>query len=410
MTENNNNPPPLESAFEAAQKFTNPLARSLLLGELAKVQYAAGLFEEAWRSIEAIPNRMEKKGVLLHLALDDLQANRTERLAELVRKIVDADPNSESTAGRLALSLLEQKNVDAVLLLLSAVEKPFDSERSRYTFFEKLVELDGERRLDEVRKFASMFSDENYRDWSRLAIMKLLAKTGSWPEAKRMADEFSQDRRRSWAFLELARIVEGKTEQELRSRLLERSAEILEAVDVTTENIETVATQLRLLGKSAYRMGETELGARLLERCEAEAAKITLPMPRFRAQYLLARSLRELGLIADVTDYLNAMEIRNEKLSGLQRSLVFQWLAEAERNGEKTWNLAVWEAAREGELPGGEFPKAERLAEIVRRYGIQMRNEKPTPTGDPELDAVNLSAEEFEDYYFSPFAIDDCGC
>ena len=410
MIQEKRQPSPFEAAFEAAEKFSNPLARSLVLTELAKTQFAVGRFDDAFRSIAAVPNRMEKKSVLIHLALDAVESGRIGPLPKLVTMLVETDPNSEATVGRLAQSLLERKspNIEASLSLLALVDKPFDSDRSRYFFFEKLLDLGGP--MEDVRKISTMFADENYRDWGRLALAKHSAKTGAWPEAEKLADGFSQPRRRSWAFLELARIAGKNSETKKVVELLSRSTEILEKIDVDPENIEPVTTQLRILGKTAYRAGETELGTRLLEQCEATAAKMTLSVPRFRAQYLLARTLHRLGLVADVDEYLDSKAIWNEKLSGLQRSLVLQWSAEAKGSNASDWLSAIREASRFEELPDNDFSQAERIIEIVRRYGGEMMSDKPTPGNDPGADAVNLSAEEFEDYYFSPFSIDDCGC
>ena len=66
------------------------------------------------------------------------------------------------------------------------------------------------------------------------------------------------------------------------------------------------------------------------------------------------------------------------------------------------------EAGRKEEREVDELDRAERIGEIVRRFATRNHDEKPS--GDPRLDAVTLSAEAFEAYYFSPFSIDDCGC
>ncbi len=424
---------PFDAALKAARNFSNPSARSLVLAELAKAQFASGMCDAALTTAAEIPNRAEKKGVLLHLALECVQKNDTQKimslLPELVRRIVETDANSASVAGRLALSLLELETPDiaAALSLLETVQNPFGTDRERYMFFEKLLEKPvtpvGVDRLDAARKLATTFTDENYRDWAVLGLATFSAKISDWPEAERLADQFSQPRRRSWAFFELARWAEKNGEAEKCGKLLSRSADLLEAVvpdpeSASSEDAEAVATQLRIIGKFALSRGESELGERLLERCESTVSAIAPPMSRFRARYFLARVMWKLGLVGDVTEYIDSKAVWSEQLSGvqpgLQRSRVLQWLAEAKhlKNAESDWTVSIREAARAGEIPGNDFPQAERIVEIVRRYEVERRGsgKSAVPQGDPVLDAVNLSSEEFEEYYFSPFAIDDCGC
>ncbi len=428
---------PFESALGAARNFSNPLARSLVLVELAKTQFAAISPDSAWTAIEEIPNRAEKKGVLLDLALDCVQHGPSALLPDLLRRLVAVDPNSSTTAGRLALSLLERDSPDVggALTLLKTTEQPFDTERECYVFFEKLLHVlmaGKEDHIEDIQTLFASFTDENYRDWSRLALVKFWAKKGDWTEAERWADPFSLPRRRSWAFFELARLAQKNNDTKRMSALLVRAAALLDTVERDTaeqnaENAEPLATQLRILGQFSLQSGERELGEQLLERCEAMATSISQPVPRWRAQLFLARTLWKCRLLDSVTEYIDAKAIWDETQSGiqpgLQRSLVLQWLAEAKpfRQAENDWQAAVQEAARTEmearELHGDEFPQAERLAEIVKRYSAEIQRNKKTPEeldadahGDPTLDVVNLSAAEFEDYYFSPFSIDDCGC
>ncbi len=409
---------PFDAAQEAARSFSNPLARSLVLAELAKARFASESLDAALKTIAEIPNRAEKKAVLIDLALECVEKNEIAPLAELLRQLVVTDPNSASTAGRLALSLLEQKtpNSAAALSLLETVADPFDSDRDRYAFFEKLIVVSGMDGAEALQNLSQTFTDENYRDGARLALVKFFAANNAEREAEHLATQFALPRRRSWAFFELAKQAAAEKNTARVAALLHRSSDILDSIELEPENAESLATQLRIIGQFACRVGENELGEQLLERCEDVVAQILLPMPRLRGQYFLARTLWQLGRLNDVTEYLDAKAIWNETeiQPGVQRSLVLQWSAEAKMMSQarSDWTAAIREAARRSELPGSDFTQAERVAELVRRYGAE-RSRSQTPIeaqGNPVLDAVNLSAGEFEDYYFSPFAFDDCGC
>lgn len=399
---------PFETVRQAADSLANPLARSTLLAELAKAQVDAGAFDDALTTVDVIPNRMEKRKILLHLALDAVRDGRRTDLFRLARRMLETDSQAGPVVGRLALDVLESGEVDAAMELLRIAETPFDSDRARYDFLGKLLPLTGLEKLDDVQKFLDQFSAPDYRDWALLAFARRLAALGEWAEAEEWADSFSQPRRRSWALYELSRMAEG----ERRKKLFERSAKILWTIpiesDGDSEDTEKQAIQLRILGKSALRDGFTDTGYSLLERAEAAAQAISVPIQRSRALLFLAKVLRESGLIDSVGTYLDASNWNRPNLPGIQCSRLLQWKAETERNKLDDWNASVREAARPEKLETDEFPRVERLAELVRRFSFQ--HQKTEPTGRPDRDAMLLSAEEFEEYYFSPFAVDDCNC
>jgi predicted negative regulator of RcsB-dependent stress response len=399
---------PFIATQTAVERLSNPLAKSLILAELAGVQAENGLIDDAFTSIAQIPNRSEKRNVLSRLAFQSVGQNKTELLIRLVQTMFEVDTGSSATVGRLAQSLLEAGNekgkiyVTTALELVRAVEHPFDSERLRYDFVAKLIEIDVNEQSSNIRQFIETFTDTDYRDWALLAFAKRFAVQNQWADAEKIAGDFLLPRRQSWAFFELSRLATGEKKQ----KLLERAGEILETIFIEPDSAEALSVQLRILGKTAFEAENEEVGIRLLERSEAAAACVPTPMQRFRTQYFLAKVLRELRQIDSVRNYLNIRELAESKLSGIERSRVWVWLAEAEPSDDN-WTTAI-QSASEPDNQSADIPCAERVAEILKRFSH--RNRQNAPTGEPDIDAVRLDAENFEEYYFSAFTITDCGC
>jgi hypothetical protein len=202
----------------------------------------------------------------------------------------------------------------------------------------------------------------------------------------------------------LSRLTAGKNS----NSCLLRAGEILETISIEPELAESLAIQSRILGKAAWKTGNSELGLRLLEWSETATAQISVPFQRFRAHYFLAKVLRELGQIFSVQEYLDSAQWQQLEMSGLDRSRIGVWAAEAEPENVLTaWSMAIRDAGKP-EQKSADISRAERIVEILRRFTF--RNDKLPPSGEPERDAVHLSAEEFEEYYYSPFAIKDCNC
>jgi hypothetical protein len=395
---------PFDVTLAAAELMSNPMAKSLTLAELAQAQAEAGLIDNAFDSINNIPNRSEKRQALFRLAFRAVQENKTENLLRFVWAMVDVDPKSMPSVGRLAQSLLENGNHTKAMELVLTVEKPFDSERNRYDFVAKFIELADKEQLDGIQLFFETFSDTDYRDWGNLALAKRFVLLEQLPEARTIAEFFSLPLRQSWAFFELSRLTAGKNS----NLFLLRAGEILETISIEPESAESLAIQSRILGKTALKTGNTEQGLRLLEWSETAAAQIPVPFQRFRAHYFLAKVLRELGQIHSVREYLDPAAWMRLEISGLDRSRIDVWAAEAEPSDVLTaWSTAIQDAGKP-EQKSADILRAERIVEILRRFTF--RNNKIPPSGEPERDAVNLPAEEFEEYYYSPFAIKDCNC
>lgn len=412
------NKEPFKAALFAAKRFSNLQARSTLLVGLTKAQIQAGLLEDALETVALIPHQAEKRSVLLNLAWDAVQENRIDDLFSLTRAMLENDPTASVSVGRLAFSLLERRPSDPgkALELLRLTENPFETDRERYRFFEKLIEVGKQDCQSEVQGFAETFSDADYRDWGRLALMKALASWGNWKEAEDIAGVFSLLRRSSWAFLELSRIA---TENEQKRQYLRKSADLLESVPVDPESngpaIEPISVQYRILGKSIWDAGIETRGEELLEHCESVVAKIPDSFRRLRGQLFLAKILKEYGRLASVRDYVDYRTIFENEFNGIDRSRLIQWFAEAENSSkdESQWTLSVAEVGQRSSNTADffvqdEFAQAERITEIVHRFSLSQQNTKPV--NDPKLDQLALSGEEFEEFYYSPFSIDDCGC
>lgn len=416
---------PLKAARDAATALENPLARSTLLAELARTEARLGYWDDAFESIEPIPNRAEKRGVLVGLALDAVESDRLEPLTRLLETLVRFDPAAGAVVGRMAMNLLDGEKPDEnrirlAVELLRLTPRPFDSQRGVYDFLERLLATGGEAFEKEARELLESLTDADFRDWGVLAFVKSLARWNRRPEAEAMAESFSQPRRRSWAFFELARQFVSKN-PELADAYFQRAEAILDEIpddpDADPRGVESLAAQYRILGKAAYTAGFHEAGSRILERAEAACAKIADPLQRLKAQYFLTRTLRCLGLLAPADNYLDKKEIRETRLDEIDRSRVFQWSAEIGEPGVSDaaladWTEAVTEAARKGDAPdrfgNDDFRRAGRISEIVRRFAVC--SETSEPTGDPDLDAARLPGADFEEFYYSPFAIEDCGC
>jgi hypothetical protein len=395
---------PFEVTLIAANLMPNPMAKSLVLAELAQVQAETGLINDAFVTISNIPNRSEKRHALFRLAFRAVQENKTEHLLRIVRIMVEVDPNSSPSVGRLAQTLLENGNPVTAMELVRSIEKPFDSDRNRYDFIAKFIELAEKKQLEKARLFLKTFSDTDYQDWGNLALAKRFAVLEQWSEAQKIAESFSLPLRKSWALFELSRLAAGENKE----TLLLQSGEIIETISIEPESAESLTIQSRILGKTALKTGNDELGIRLLEWSETAAAQISVPIQRFRAEYFLAKVLREHGLIHSVREYLDPEKWQQSNMSGLDRSRMRVWVAEAEpENNLTAWSVAIQDAG-EPERETADIVRAERIVEILKRFIF--RNNKKPPTGEPEFDTIHLAAEEFEEYYYSAFAIKNCNC
>lgn len=402
---------PFQAALDQAAGLSNFLAKSTLLAELARAQVDAGLYDQALECIQRIPNRAERRAVLLDLALNAIQSGKTDPLLAIVQNIVQDDPKAMSTVGRLALSLAEAVGPTPLIMdLIRIVDAPFDSEKNRYEFFDNFLTSGSEDRLPDAKNLLKTFQNDDYRDWARLALAKRLAELGHQEEAQVVAESFTLPKRRSWALLELGRLKLEKPESNWKEQCFFQAADILLAVPVDADNAEPFSIQLRITGTELLTAGLLEKGSQLLERCETAAVAIIDPVRKYRAKLFLAKILRQHGLISTIKNYIDTEGIVSTKCDPTDKSRLHQWIAEANGppNDIPAWTDSI-QSVGESNLPKtDEFQIASRIAEVVRRFAF--RQAPSEPTGDPKRDALLLSTEEFEAYYFSPFALDDCGC
>ena len=382
---------PLDTALAAAGSMVDVLARNRILEEVAKARFRFGRLEDALRGIE---NALNEKTVLRQLAIDAVNKNDAESAAVILHRLIALDANATLLAGRLAASLLDNGKPEGAINIVRSVEQPFDGDRARYDFVVKLLAHD---KFDDARKLTEAFKDAEFRDWIFLAFVKRYATLDLRTEVEKVVSEFSSQEKRAWAFLEAARRSPEPNEW------LRRAGTILETLDIDKTNAEAVAIQRRIVGKSLWNADEREAARQLLESSESALAIIEDPFRRLRAHCFLAGVLRKIGEIDSVRSYLNVSVLRAASFTPTQRSELLQWLAEASGSVDD-WTLAVREAAAEE----NDIPRSRRIVAVLRRFSYTA--EKPVPTDDPDLDAVLLSGEEFEERYYSPFTVDGCDC
>jgi len=395
-------PPLFESIRQAAETLDEPRAKAQLLAELAQNQLAADQFDDALQTFTAISLPTERRAALLTA---DFQSFPPEKIESLIQ-LLDSDPRTKFLAGNLALSMLEAKNIRSAWTLIETAKDTaaFESERQRYDFLEKVLPQIQESDWEKVLHLHRTFTDENYRDWGTLAIAKYLAEKQRDGEAVKMLDSLSSPIRCSWAYWELCRLSSA----ERSANFFDKAISMLGTVTDSSEDeeaMERLAIQQRILGRAAYQRGNKEQGAQLLERSESVIAGLAVPMQRYRQQCFLGKVILELQLIGSIREYVPIDRILESLLSGRDRSRVLVWLAEA--GWQEGWAQAV-AALSVPERGVPDSDRAEQIAGVLKRFVANQRGLQAT--GDSSEDAVRLPGEEFESFYFSPFAQTDCGC
>jgi hypothetical protein len=237
-----------------------------------------------------------------------------------------------------------------------------------------------------------------YQDWASLALIKYLAGQQRYDEAEEFIGFLSSPLRCSWAYWEICRL----SPEEQADHSLDKAIEIAETIEMMSDEeeiMETLAILLRIVGRVAFERGRKEQGERLLERSEAVAASLTLPMQRYRLQCFLGKVLLELKQIASIRDYLPIDEMLESLSSGLNRSRVSVWLAEA--GWSDGWTKAV-ETMATPERGVTESDRVQQISDVLKRFVAHHQGFEAT--GNPSEDSVKMSGEEFETFYFNPFA------
>jgi len=394
-----------ESLQKAAETFSEPRVQSQLLSELAQHQLATGQCDAALKTFAAIPVPQERRIAIL---TTDFQSFPTENVEALVQ-LLQADPQTESLTGRLALAMLEANNTAAAWKLVETDREAFESEQQRYNFLEKALPLLRPEDWDKIPRFYRSFAPGMEQDWALLAIVKYLAGQRRYDEAEKFADLLALPLRRSWAYWEVSKL----SPPEQSEYYFDKAIEVIETVEISSvdeETTEKLAVQLRIFGRTAFQKERKDQGERLLKKSEAATSALTVPMQRYRQQCFLGKAYYELKQIESIADYL-AIDAMLESLpleslpSGLDRSRVWVWLAEAGWN--EGWTKAV-EAVSAPERGVPESDRVRQIVDVLKRFTAHCRG--LSATGDPVEDSVRLSGEEWETYYFNPFAEADCGC
>lgn len=395
----------LEEILRHAQSITLSPERTELLTTLVSANARLGKLDAALTIGELLPTLPAKRSAFLSLAVD---SQSPDDLVKIVGKLIADDGTATFHAGRFAQQLLEKSDVKNAFRLLELTATPFENERARYRFFSTLLDKNC---AEEARDFFDNFPKNEYKDWAILAYAKFLMKN---PATRDRADEIAEDlstpQKKSWLAFESGRDVTNRTSD------LVRAVEILRNIEITEENAEPLAVQLRVVGKDFYQKKDASLhniGAELLEYSESAIAAIKDSFAKIRSQLFLTKVLVELGLLPVIGDYFDWRRIEKPELSPTEQSRLTQWYAEISRN-EKDWA----KSAEMASLEPDESRRTERLVQLSKRYvaeqlSIQKRAADAAVaavTGDPEQDAVILSGEDFESCYFTPFAIEGCGC
>ncbi|GHT25950.1 hypothetical protein FACS18942_02290 [Planctomycetales bacterium] len=430
---------PFDAAVDAAKTLTSQLARTTLLSEIAKIQFDAGLVDEPLRIAALIESPLEKRNVLRNAALDFIERKTNfDALPKILKMFLDAETQTHSRnsyfAGQVAILLLEVKppQIETALQVLKTTDEPFESDSIRYDFITKLLKTGGKNYKDTVKKMLPLFKSSDYRDWGCLMLLKAFADWSEWSEAEKTADSFVPHLRKSWAFFELSKIARKEENKQRAADYFSLAADILStaADNVSREQKEVhrTAVQLRIFGKEALKYGSEnsgedsnkDKGTKLLEQAEEVAAGIIPPLERCRQQLFIAKVLQEFRELDLVQNYVNIKIIDDKTLSGIDRSRIIQWFLEVKQHSNNTgggykfpdWSQAVQTAAEE--VPKTPFAAADelnqvkRIAEILRRF--VHRKQMVAANGNPKDDINRLSGEEYEEYYYSPFAVEDCGC
>ena len=390
----------LESVQKAVGTFSETRVQSQLLSELAQHQLATGQCDAALKTFAEIPVPQERRIALLTADFQSFPSDKAEALVQLLK----TDPQTNSLTGRLALAMLEAKNTALAWKLIETDKEAFESEQQQYGFLENALPLLRMEDWEKIPRFYRTFSPGIYQDWALLAIIRYLTERQRYDEAEKFADLLVLPLRLSWAYGEMCRASPPEQSQ----HYFDKAIEVIETVEISPNDEETtemLAVQLRVFARVAFQREQKIQGDRLLRRSEAAAASLTVPMQRYRQQCFLGKVRVEWKHVESVADYLAIDAMLETLSSGLDRSRVLVWLAEA--GWSEGWTKAV-EAISAPERGVPESDRVRQIIDVLKRFTAH-RQGLPA-TGDSEEDSVRLSGEEWEAYYFNPFAGADCGC
>ena len=388
---------PFAAAQQAAEALTDPRTKSQLLTELAQRQLSTGHFDDALQTFAVIPIPLERRIALL---VADFQSFPPEK-ADALLQLLKAERQTKFLAGRLAIAMLETNNTRTAWKLVESDRDAFETEQQEYEFFAKALPLADSDGWEQVLRAHTAFLPGMYKDWASLALVKHLTGQQQPEKAEEFIALLSTPILRVWAYWVVYRLFSTE-------HAFDKALEAVNEVKIDSnleEAMETLAIVLRIFGRAAFEKGKRDQGEQLLERSEAAAATLTLPIQRYRLQCFLGKVLRELGLIGSIREYLPIDDMLRSLTSALNRSRVLVWLAEA--GWSKGWTRAV-EVMATPERGMEESERVGQITEVLQRFVAQHQGLEAV--GDSVEDAVRLSGEAFESLYFDPFAVWDCEC
>ena len=389
---------PFETARRAAETLTDPRVTSQLLSELALRQIETGQFDAALQTFAAIPVTLERRIALL---VADFRAFPPEKIENLLQ-LLKSDTQTRSLSGRIAITMLGAKNTAAAWKIVETDRNAFETDDQQYEFLQKVLPL-AENDWNKVLRLYRSVSPGMYQDWASLELIKFLAGQGRADETERFISVLSSPLREAWANWLVYRLSPDKPEH-----YFDKTIEVAEEIEIVPNDgvtMEKLATALRIFGRAAFENTQKEQGERFLEKSEAVAVTLTVPMQRYRLQCFLGKVLLELGLIGSIREYLPIDMMLESLSSGLNRSRLSVWLAEA--GWSEGWAKAV-EVVAKPERGTEESDRVQQISGVLQRFVAS--HQGLAATGDPVDDAIRLSGEEFETRFFDPFAEWDCGC
>jgi hypothetical protein len=388
-----------ESVEKAAETLTDPRAKSQLLSELAHQQLLTKQFDAALQTFAGIDPPSERRIALLTADFGTLPPDKIAPLVQLL----EANTETKTLAGRLARPMAEVQNIDSAWKMIETAETAFVSEEQRYGFLKIVLPQINENNWEKIPWLHQTFTDEINRDWASLAIIKFLAGKKWYDEVETFALPLVPIRR-SWAYWEMYRLAP----KEQSKTCFDKAVEVIETIPIDSgvdAVMEMLATQLRIFGHHALLNDWKEQGEKLLERSEAAATAVMMPMQRYRLQCFLGKVLLDWKQIDSIQNYLPMDKMLESVSSASDRSRMMVWLAEAGWNEGWKKAIEILSVPERGIL---ESDRAKQIAVVLNRSVAH--RQCFMATGDHSEDAVKITGEEFESYYYNPFAVADCGC
>ncbi|MGL4943928.1 MAG: hypothetical protein ACRC46_12155 [Thermoguttaceae bacterium] len=362
--------PPAAILLSAAATSQDVFYRDARRLEIAEAASAAADWDSATAAVAAIETRRERHYATLRLATTLAQHGLVARTNATLKLAVAEDATQQQEAGRLAATLLKAGAPHSdVAEFLAQFETPFASDAVRYAYCECVPAETLETQLP-------LFVSDDYRNWARLALAKKYAASdtndGDTERALKTLREIPNTAQQAWGLVALERLDDAARE-----------------ADQIADH-ETRAILQRILGRRLKSIA-------LLEASLASASKVVATSRRDELRLFAARHLALLGetekarnTLSTTTDAtLSVLAARREVENALGES------------SASTLSAILALAAQNDD-------SSQFTSEVTRFFRSATTN--ATATNDPRRDKVALPPDAYEEFYFSPFAIESCGC